>query len=95
MQMQDLMLKFPHLPEQIFQKLDNESLFKSREVSESWKNVIDGRNYPWLRIVNIPRMLKNTYLRLAAKYGQIEAFKEAFGEEEEKNIKCELGFITS
>ena len=89
MKMQDVIPRFPDLPEQIFQKLDNENLSKCREVTQSWKNIIDRKNYPWLRIVNIPRMLKNTYLRLAAKYGQIEAFKEAFGEEEEKNIKNE------
>ena len=85
------MLRFPHLPEQIFQKLDNESLFKCREVQRSWQNIIDDRNYPWLRIVNIPTKLngtiKNTYLHLAAKTGQIEAFKTAFNEEEDKNIK--------
>ena len=98
------MLRFPHLPEQIFQKLDDESLFKCREVQRSWQNIIDGRNYPWLRIVNIPTKLNgriscqfdvvkifienaNTYLHLAAKTGQIEAFKTAFNEEEDKNIK--------
>ena len=48
------MLRFPHLPEQIFQKMDSESLFKSREVARYWQNIIDGKNYPWLRIVNIP-----------------------------------------
>ena len=99
------MLRFPHLFEQIFQKLDNENLFKCREVQRSWQNIIDGRNYPWLRIVNIPTKLNgrincqldvvkifideyaNTYLHLAAKTGQIEAFKTAFNEEEDKNIK--------
>ena len=54
MKVEDLMLRFPHLPEQIFQKLDNKNLFKCREVAKSWQNLIDGRNYPWLRIVNIP-----------------------------------------
>ena len=85
------MLKFPHLPEQIFQKLDIESLFKCREVTKSWQNVIDGRNYPWLRIVNIPTILKkgNTYLHLAAKTGQIKACKEALIEEKDKNIRNE------
>ena len=64
MEMQDLMFKLPHLPEQIFQKLDNESLFKFREIARSWQDLIDGRNYSWLRIVNIPTILENenTYL---------------------------------
>ena len=90
---QDLVLRFPHLLEQIFQKLDNKSLFKCREVARSWQNIIDGRNYPWLRIVNIPRILKrrNTYLHLAARTGQIEPFKTALYEEEDKNIKNQRG----
>ena len=93
MKMQDLMLKFPHLPEQIFQKLDLEGLFKCREVTKSWQDIIDERNYPWLRMVTIPTILNggNTYLHLAAARGQIEAFKTAFSEEEDKNIKNEKG----
>ena len=93
MKMQDLMLKFPHLPEQIFQKLNLENLFKCREVAKSWQEVIDEKNYPWLRIVNIPTilLLGNTYLHLAAETGQIEAFKIAFSEEKDKNITNEYG----
>ena len=92
LKIQDLMLKFPHLTEKIFQKLDSESLFKSREVERSWQNIIDRRNYPWLRIVNIPTILKarNSYVHHAAETGQIEAFKTAFNEEEDKNLKNEF-----
>ena len=93
MKIQDLIIRFPHLPENIFQKLGSESLFKIREVTRCWQNIIDGRNYPWLRIVNIPTILKerNSYLHLAAKTGQIEGFKTALNQEEDKNIKNELG----
>ena len=89
MKIQDVMLRFPHLPEQIFQKLDIESLFRSREVARSWQNVIDGKNYTWLRIVNIPTILnwQNSYLHLCAESGQIQALKTALHEEEDKNIK--------
>ena len=92
MKVQDLIHKFPHLPEQIFQKLDNESLFKCREVTKSWQNMIDRRNYPWLRIVNIPTLLNrgNTYLHLAAKTGQTEAYKEALVKDEDKNVRNEF-----
>ena len=87
------MLRFPHLPEQIFQKLNNESLFKCREVSSSWQNTIDGRNYPWLHIVNIPTILdsRNVYLHLATKTGQIQAFLTAYSEEQDKNIINDYG----
>ena len=84
------MLKFP---EQIFQKLDNESLFKCRDVSRSWKSTIDDRNYPWLRIANIPTVLKkrNKYIHLAAETGQIQAFKTAFNQEKNSNITNNCG----
>ena len=77
--MQDLMVRIPHLSEQIFQKLNHKSLFKCREAARSWQNIIDGRNYPWLRIVTIPTMSKerHSYLHLAAESGQIEVFKTA------------------
>ena len=93
MKMDDLMLKCPHLPEQIFQKLDDSSLFKCREVLKSWKTLIDGKNYPWLRVVNIPTILKkkDRYLHLAAETGQIEAFKIASNKEKNINIKNRCG----
>ena len=85
-----LIHRFPHLSEQIFQKLNNESLFKAREVARSWQNTINGRNYPLLRIVNIPTF-RNTYVHLLAETGQIQAFKIAFSEEEDKNVKDDFG----
>ena len=92
MKMDTLMLKFPYLSEQIFEKLNNESLFKSREVARSWQNLINGRNYPWLFIVNIPTLQKrNAYLHLATETGQIEAFNTSFNEEKDKNIKNKEG----
>ena len=86
---EELMLKFPHLPEKIFQKLNVQSLFKSREVARSWQNIIDGRNYPWLHIVNIPSILRTriSYLHLSAATGQIEVFETAFNQAEDKNTK--------
>ena len=91
--MDALMLRYPHLPEQIFQKLNNKSLFKSRVVARSWKDLIDRRKYPWLRIVIIPTILenRNTYLHLAAETGQIEAIEIAFSEEEDENITNRFG----
>ena len=61
--MEQLILRFPHVAEQIFQQLDNEDLAKCRKVKKLWQKFIDERNYPWLRIVNIPTILRdgNTY----------------------------------
>ena len=56
--MEVLIIRFPHLAEQLVQKLDNKTLVKIREVRISWKNFIDERNYTWLRTVNIPTILQ-------------------------------------
>ena len=88
--MRDLILRFPHVAEQICQQLDNKSLAKCRGVERLWKKFIDERNYPWLRIVNIPTILQNgnTYMHLAAQCGQTDMFEIILGEEEEnKNAK--------
>ena len=87
--MRDLILRFPHLAEQIFQLLNNEDLAKSREVEKLWQKFIDERNYPWLRIVNIPTVLhyKDTYMHLAAQCGQTDMFEIILDKEENKNEK--------
>ena len=78
LEMKDLMIRFPHLMEQILRKLDNESLVKSIGVARIWKEFIDDTKYPWVRIVKIPTILQagDTYLHLAAKHNQIDAFEE-------------------
>ena len=54
LEMDNIMLRFPHLMEQVLQKLDDKGLLKSREVARSLQEFIDKLQYPWLRIVNIP-----------------------------------------
>ena len=98
--MKDLILRFPHLAEQIFQQLDNKSLAKCREIERLWQKFIDERNYPWLRIVNIPTILhyRNTYMHLAAQWGQTDMFEMILDKEENKNAKnCygETAFIAA
>ena len=91
--MRDFILRFPHLAENIFQQLDNESLAKSREVDKLWRKFIDERNYPWLRIVNIPTILQDqdTYMHLAAKCGQTDMFEIILDEKDNKNAKNHEG----
>ena len=80
--MEDLIFRFPFVAQQIFEKLDNKSLTKCREVSKMWKDFIDDRNYSWIRIIKIPTILQNenTYLHTAAKSGQIEMFEMIINE---------------
>ena len=77
------------MAEQIFQQLNNEDLAKSREVERLWQKFIDERNYPWLRIVNIPTILQDgdTYMHLAAQCGQTDMFEMILNEEENRNAK--------
>lgn len=80
--------------EQILQKLDNEGLAKSREVTRLLQTFIDTKIYPWLRIVKIPTVLNegNTYLHLAAKHGQIDLFKVILDRETDKDLMNNSGF---
>ena len=88
-----VMLKFPHLAEKILQKVDNKGLAKSREVDQFWQIFIDERDYPWLRIVNIPTVLpnENTYSHLAAEHGQIDAFEMILNEDNNADPKDDWG----
>ena len=88
-----LILRFPHVAEKIFQQQDNKSLAKCREVKKLWQNFIDERNYPWLRIVNIPTILQdgNTYIHLAAQCGQTDMFEIILDKEENENAKNHSG----
>ena len=60
--MDDLMLRFPHIGQQIFDKLDNVNLAKCQEVSTSWCDFI---NYQ-----------KNTYIKIIRTYIPEDEFKE-------------------
>ena len=51
MEMEDMISRFPHIAESIFQQLSVKSLRKCREVNFSWRTFIDGRKFPWLRII--------------------------------------------
>ena len=90
--MTNCMLRFPHLAMQIFNKMDDKGLVKSREVTRTWLDFIDEKNNlvtPWLRIVQIPTILPSgfTYLHLAADHGQTDMFKTMLKKESEKNPK--------
>ena len=39
--MEEAFLRFPHIPEQIFEQVDFESLVNSRLIAKSWKQFID------------------------------------------------------
>ena len=95
LEMKALMIRFPHLMEQILQKLDNKSLVKSREVAKIWQEFIDETKYSWVRIVKIPTIRKDlphTYLHLAAKHSQIGVFEEILDGEADKSVVDDEGY---
>ena len=75
--MEILILRFPHIAQQIFEKLSDKSLTKCRAVGKLWQTFIDENSLPWIRINKFPSILTkgNTYLHVASKSGQIEIFK--------------------
>ena len=48
--MEEVLLRFPHLSENIFNSLDNKSLADCKEVSKSWYFYLDGQKFLQLRI---------------------------------------------
>ena len=63
--MEDLFLRFPHMAEGIFEKLNNKTLANCKVVSRSWKASIDDFKFTWIRALknsskdSLIRMLKS------------------------------------
>jgi len=59
------------------------------EKLKDYGKTIDEKNYPWLRIVNIPTILqdRNSYMHLAAQNGQTDMFEMILSEENNNNLK--------
>jgi hypothetical protein len=49
--MEEVLLRFPHIGDQVFKKLDNEDLTKCRKISPSWNEFIDNQKLPWIRLM--------------------------------------------
>ena len=63
--MEEIFLRFPHLAEGIFEKLNNKTLANCKVVSRSWKASIDDFKFTWIRALknsskdSLIRMLKS------------------------------------
>ena len=63
--MEQIFLRFPHLAEGIFEKLNNKTLANCKVVSRSWKASIDDFKFTWIRALknsskdSLIRMLKS------------------------------------
>ena len=47
--MEEVHLRFSHITEQIFEKLDNNGLSKCRKVSIVWQDIVDDQKEIWMR----------------------------------------------
>ena len=49
--MENVLLRFPHLAEQICQELGNQDLIKCKELSRSWKEFVEDQKFYWIRMI--------------------------------------------
>ena len=47
----EMMLRFPHIIQDVLEELDNKSLTKCREVSRSWCSFLDEQKFMNIRII--------------------------------------------
>ena len=81
----DFYPQYPHIINQIFEKLDNRSFANCIEVSKLWHEKIKNNRASWIRIA-LPKIPKNgdTFLHFAARTGQSDAFEKIVETEENK-----------
>ena len=60
-QIEEAFLRFPHIGEQILEKLDDKSLFKCQKVSKPWQEFIT-ENKKVLKVLSIEVLQKNTLI---------------------------------
>ena len=84
--MEEVLLRFFHLGQQIFGQIDDQSFINCRTVGRSWKINIDAEDYAWNKIAKkFPCELGKLPLHIAAMTGQTEKFMNLLAEAEDKN----------
>ena len=51
--MEEIVLRFPHIGQQIFEKLDDQCLVKCRKVQKSWKDFISNEKIACFRNIKM------------------------------------------
>ena len=49
--MEEVISRFPHIAEQIFEELDNDNFIQCKVMSQSWKNFIEGSKFSYIRLI--------------------------------------------
>ena len=88
--MDEILRRFQHIGEQIFEELDNKSFAKCRKADRSWKTFIDNQKFLWIRIIRfcsldskepLKKILKQTKLKVVKELAE-QALGLCFGNEE-------------
>ena len=66
--MEEVLLRFSHLAESIFEELDNQNLSKCLEVGHSWNSFIDYNNLLWIRIKKKYPLQNEAHIKPIDKY---------------------------
>ena len=97
--MEEVLLRFPHLGEQIFKKLLNKNLLKCMNVSKTWYHFINKEKFYKLRVKyeNYQKKVDqfgDTPLHKAARNGDLSECKSIINHIENKNSANNFG-VTS
>ena len=49
--MEEVLLRFPHIGEQVFEELGDENLIQCLSVSRNWKNLLEDCKFLWIRMI--------------------------------------------
>ena len=65
--MEEIMLRFSHLGESIFDQLDNASFAKCRIVNQAWKSFLETEQLPFRIIRNEPGLHQKKHVQIKGK----------------------------
>ena len=91
--MEEIVLRFPHLGQQIFESLEPASLRSSLVVSKSWQGFINNQKFPWIRMICDKKTQKGLYKLLKkmrmAKLKQVAiSFKKRSARHSSRKSNC-------
>ena len=87
--LEEISLRFPHLEEQIFAQLDNQSLVKCRKISRNWANLIDSQQKMiYIRKIQANILISNESIVKTLSKESLERLIELEGVSRERNETC-------
>ena len=94
--MEDVFWKFPHLGKQIFKKLSNKNLVKSKKVAKTWEYYIANEKFNKQKVQFETKQKEKdvngtTPLHEAARYGNLQECKMIIDNVENKNPRNDYG----